>query len=354
METGCWPTRVDFLDFLLAGGPAWPATCVDATACNGALLELTTAPGGWATVPGLPTTEPAAGAAAGVLAFLAARRFSGRAGPEPDATDIAACVCDIIGSAAVADALGTDATDDATTALLDVGNSVATEAAVAAAACAALLVRADGVETEPAAGAGIADDADTDVVVCVGLAATPVGVLVLALDSLTAVPDVPIALPAMVVGGVAADAGSTSVCDWVRARLPSRLTWAGGRPRLYSTISSSKRLRLIERDELRVRGSKCKSDQIGKILCGRDAVDVFVCGGRKISKQITAHWVGSSLSSAPRTHLRRFWSCDESGVDGAVASAAVMTFAVAGGSIGVDALGNGLGTGSQLCLFGKQ
>lgn len=41
----------------------------------------------------------------------------------------------------------------------------------------------------------------------------------------------------------------TMVCDCVRER-PIRLTCAGGKPKLYSTISSSKRLRLIERDEL--------------------------------------------------------------------------------------------------------
>lgn len=40
-----------------------------------------------------------------------------------------------------------------------------------------------------------------------------------------------------------------TVCECVRDRTP-RLTCAGGKPKLYSTISSSKRFRLIERDEL--------------------------------------------------------------------------------------------------------
>lgn len=38
-------------------------------------------------------------------------------------------------------------------------------------------------------------------------------------------------------------------CDWVRER-PTRFIWEGWIPKLYSTISSSKRLRFIERDEL--------------------------------------------------------------------------------------------------------
>lgn len=40
-----------------------------------------------------------------------------------------------------------------------------------------------------------------------------------------------------------------TVCECVRDRA-TRLTCAGGNPKLYSTISSSKRFLLIERDEL--------------------------------------------------------------------------------------------------------
>lgn len=43
--------------------------------------------------------------------------------------------------------------------------------------------------------------------------------------------------------------GPTYVCDWVRARAPTRYG-VGGIPRLNSTISSSKRFLLIERCEL--------------------------------------------------------------------------------------------------------
>lgn len=43
-----------------------------------------------------------------------------------------------------------------------------------------------------------------------------------------------------------------TVCEYVRVRT-TRLTCAGGKPKLYSTISSSKRFRLIERDELKLK-----------------------------------------------------------------------------------------------------
>lgn len=46
-----------------------------------------------------------------------------------------------------------------------------------------------------------------------------------------------------------------AVCEYVRDRT-TRLTCAGGKPKLYSTISSSKRFRLIERDELKLKRNK--------------------------------------------------------------------------------------------------
>lgn len=97
--------------------------------------------------------------------------------------------------------------------MVDVCKSAAVEVTVAATAFAALLLKADEVEAEPAADVGKADNAGTDVVVCVGVPATLVGVLVLAPDSLVAVPNVPVTLTMLVVGGVDAVAGNTSVCD---------------------------------------------------------------------------------------------------------------------------------------------
>lgn len=43
-----------------------------------------------------------------------------------------------------------------------------------------------------------------------------------------------------------------TVCECVRDRT-TRFICAGGKPKLYSTISSSKRFRLIERDELKIK-----------------------------------------------------------------------------------------------------
>lgn len=75
-----------------------------------------------------------------------------------------------------------------------------------------------------------------------------------------------------------------TVCENVRDRT-TRLTCAGGKPKLYSTISSSKRFRLIERDELKLKRNT-----------------LFV----------ELDW----WFDFTELYLRRFWSPEASGVDG--------------------------------------
>lgn len=183
------------------------------------------------------------------MTFFAARRFSGRA-EEPDVTG----VCDFIGWAATATADALGPADAATVAFDVCGTSVS-----AAAVAASVTLEADKVDVAVGGTTEVAKDVDvvgaeTAATVCPDdpdavVAPSAAGVLVLTVNSVAAGSATMAPMPVMM-GGVAAVTGDTSVCDWVRARLPRRLTWAGGRPRLYSTISSSKRLRFMERDEL--------------------------------------------------------------------------------------------------------